>query len=84
MKNHLSENKVQSQVIQIASKLSKLPIIEISTESRLREDLGLDSFDLVEMINDLEFKFRITIPDCEIEKIKTIQDVELIVNRQIA
>jgi acyl carrier protein len=80
----MSENKVQSQIIQIASKLSKLPIIEISTESRLREDLGLDSFDLVEMINDLEFEFRITIPDCEIEKIKTIRDVEVIINRQIA
>jgi acyl carrier protein len=80
----MNENKVPGQVIQIASKLSKRPIIEISMESRLREDLGLDSFDLVEMINDLEFEFRITIPDCEIEKIKTIQDVEFIVNRQIA
>lgn len=80
----MNENKVLDQVLKIASKLSKRPITEISVESRLREDLGLDSFDLVEMINDLEFEFRITIPDCEIEKIKTIQDVELIVNREIA
>lgn len=80
----MNENKVLGQVLQIASKLGEQPITEISVESRLREDLGLDSFDLVEMINDLEFEFRITIPDCEIEKIKTIQDVEIIVNRQIA
>ncbi len=80
----MNENNVLSQVTQFASKLSKQPIIKISVESQLREDLGLDSFDLVEMMNDLEFEFRITIPDCEIEKIKTIQDVAVIVNRQIA
>ncbi|MBN2746628.1 MAG: acyl carrier protein [Bacteroidales bacterium] len=80
----MNEKYVLDLVLLIASKLSKQPLIEISVESRLREDLGLDSFDLVEMINDLEFEFRITIPDCEIEKIKTIQDVKVIVNNQIA
>jgi len=80
----MNENYVLNKVIKIASKLNKQPIVEISVESRLREDLGLDSFDLVEMINDLEFEFKITIPDYEIEKIKTIKDIEDFINRQIA
>lgn len=80
----MCENKVLIRVKLIASKLSKHPVIEINAEQRLKEDLGLDSFDLVEMINDLEFEYRTTIPDCEIANIKTIQDVTDMVQHQIS
>jgi len=37
------------------------------------EDLGLDSLDAVELISDLEDEFNVTIPNIELQNIKTIQ-----------
>jgi len=37
------------------------------------EDLGLDSLDAVELISDLEDEFNVTIPNIDLQNIKTIQ-----------
>jgi acyl carrier protein len=50
---------------------------------RLREDLGLDSLDVVEFIVDLEAAYRITIPDEEVNQLTTIYLIEACVRRQL-
>ena len=47
----------------------------VKLESKIIEDLGADSLDVVELVMDLEEKFEVEIPDSEAEKLKTIQDV---------
>jgi acyl carrier protein len=37
------------------------------------EDLGLDSLDAVELISDLEDEFNVTLPNIELQQIKTIR-----------
>lgn len=37
------------------------------------EDLGLDSLDAVELISDLEDEFSVTLPNIELQQIKTIR-----------
>ena len=44
-------------------------------ESKIIEDLGADSLDVVELVMALEEKFGIEIPDSEAEKLLSIQDV---------
>jgi acyl carrier protein len=44
----------------------------ISIESSF-EELGLDSLDAVELISDLEDEFNVTIPNVELQSIKTVQ-----------
>ena len=52
---------------------------EIKAESNIIEDLGADSLDVIEMLMALEEEYGISIPDEEINQIKTIaQIVELI------
>jgi len=46
----------------------------IATAS-LRDDLGADSLDEVELVMALEDDFNVSIPDEDAEKIKTVQDV---------
>jgi acyl carrier protein len=41
------------------------------------EELGLDSLDAVELISDLEDEFNVTIPNVELQSIKTIQQAVL-------
>ena len=47
----------------------------VKLESKIIEDLGADSLDVVELVMALEEKFEVEIPDSEAEKQKTIQDV---------
>ena len=47
----------------------------VKLESKIIEDLGADSLDVVELVMAFEEKFEVEIPDSEAEKLKTIQDV---------
>ena len=58
----------------IAEKLGK-KVADIKPDSRLVEDLGADSLDVVEMIITLEDEFGITLPDEEVANMKTVADV---------
>ena len=56
----------------IAEKLGIKPE-EVRPEAAFLEDLGVDSLDLVELIMTMEDEFGITIPDDEVEEIRTVQ-----------
>ena len=58
----------------IADKLNK-KIDQITPASRLVEDLGADSLDVVELIMAFEDEFGVSLPDEDIAKMKTVEDV---------
>ena len=47
----------------------------ITTETKISEDLGADSLDVVELLMAIEEEFGVQIPDEEIENFKTVGDV---------
>lgn len=53
---------------------------QITPESRLVEDLGADSLDVVDLIEAAQTEFDVEIKDEDIEGIKTIRDVILCVD----
>ena len=48
---------------------------EMSLDTKIADDLGADSLDVVELLMAIEDEFSVEIPDEEIEKLKTIGDV---------
>jgi acyl carrier protein len=58
----------------LAKQLRK-PIDTITPDKKLRESLGADSLDIVELMMNLEEQYGITIPDEELTNVKTIGDV---------
>ena len=58
--------------------------IEITPDFRIREDLNVDSVDLMEFIIALEDTFDIEISDPEADTIFTLQDVVDFVSEKIA
>jgi acyl carrier protein len=52
-----------------------IPTLILTPRTRLQEDIGLDSIDLVELVINLEHRFHIEIPDPELENLRTVQDV---------
>lgn len=65
------EEKVKSL---IASQLN-IPVEKVEDASRLVEDLGADSLDIVEMLMTLEEEFGISIPDEETANMKTVAEI---------
>ena len=65
------EEKVKSL---IASQLN-IPVEKVEDGSRLVEDLGADSLDVVEMLMTLEEEFGISIPDEETVNMKTVAEI---------
>ena len=47
----------------------------VKLDSKMIEDLGADSLDVVELVMALEEKFEVEIPDSDAEKLITINDV---------
>ncbi len=52
-----------------------IPAESIRPEQEVVKDLGADSLDVVELMMALEDEHGITLPEDEIEKIKTVQDI---------
>ncbi len=48
---------------------------KISFESKFLEDFGADSLDIVEMVMSIEEEFNIEIPDEDVEKVLSVNDV---------
>ena len=63
--------KVQSMLAEALN----LPVEKVLPESKIVEDLGADSLDVVELLSRLEDEYGVMIPDDEVEGLTTVADV---------
>lgn len=68
------------KVKKLVAKQLNIGLDKIKDDSKLVEDLGADSLDMVEMLMTLEEEFGITIPDEEASEMTTIQAVVDVIN----
>lgn len=66
---------VFDQVVQLISNQLKVEPEKITRESKLVEDLGADSANVMVMIMDLEDHFNMQVEDSAITTMKTVGDV---------
>jgi acyl carrier protein len=52
-----------------------LPIEKVTPDSKIVDDLGADSLDVVELLSQLEEEYGIVIPDEQAENLVTVADV---------
>lgn len=52
-----------------------LPKEKVTADAKIVEDLGADSLDVVELLSRLEDEYGVTIPDEDVEALKTVADV---------
>ncbi len=58
-----------------------IPQSKITLESKIVEDLGADSLDVVELLMTLEDETGKTIPDEEVTKIKTVGEIVEVIEK---
>ena len=62
-----SREEIESVVAEVVGKLTYEPNDDVQMDKLLRDDLGLDSIDCVEIVMELEKEFDISIPDNEVD-----------------
>ncbi len=62
-------------VKQVIAKELELEEEKITPEARIQEDLGADSLDVMNITMRLEDEFNLRIPDEDLTKISTVQDI---------
>ncbi len=63
------------KIAQMLAEQLSIPVDSITLESRIIEDLGADSLDVVELMMSLEDNLGKTIPDDKMAELKTVGDV---------
>lgn len=58
----------------IAEKLGRKKS-EVTLKTRLVEDLGADSLDVVELVMTFEDEFGVSLPDEDVSKMRTVEDI---------
>lgn len=72
---------LEKDIIKLINETIHVDVSEVTDESNLVTDLGLDSLDSVEITMAVEEKYGITISETEMENVKTVGDlVKLVEN----
>lgn len=79
----MSPDSIEAKIVSIISEQLSLREDDIKADSRFVDDLGADSLDIVELIMEMEEEFDIEIPDEDIEKIVTVQNVIDYITRHV-
>ena len=71
----MTYGEIETTVKEILAKQLTMEAAKINLESRLVEDLGVDSFGSVEVAFELEEKFDLKIPDAALYEAKTVKNI---------
>lgn len=66
---------MKEEIIKIIAEVAEVPEESINLKTNLIADLDLESLDLVTLISEIETKYQLEIPDKEIKKIQTVEDI---------
>lgn len=79
----LTKEIISERIVELLESYSKTPeTVEINENTSFSKDLGYDSFDVVEIVMELEYEFSILIPDKEADEIKTVGQAVDFISRQ--
>ena len=76
--------EIQDKVRKILAENLSVPEDQVTMESRFQEDLDADSLDLVEAVLALEEEFGVSIPEEEMEGVKTVGQAANLVNQKLS
>lgn len=66
---------MKEEIIKIIAGVAEVPEESINLKTNLTADLDLESIDLVTLVSEIENKYQLEIPDKEIKKIQTVEDI---------
>jgi len=75
---------VRDQVHRILHRHLGVDESELVPEADLQQDLGADSLDVVELVMEFEEVFHLHVPDEDLERMRTLSDIEQYLEKRVA
>lgn len=69
----------KERVLEIISEYLDIPFENVNEDLELKDGLGLDSLDIIELVIDFEKEFSCNIPDDDYMYVKTVRDIVKVV-----
>ena len=76
-------NQIRETIRQSVNRITGISPADIHDTSRYRADLGLDSLAALEVVVDVEYAFKIKVPEERIQSIETVQDTIAVVQEYL-
>lgn len=67
-------DRIRDTIRESVNRITGIAPAEITDSSNYREDLGLDSLSALEVMVDIEYAFKIKIPEERLQSVQTVQD----------
>ena len=80
----MTHEEIVSKIVQALANYLKRDPASITEAHHLRDDLGLDSMAVIELLFEIEDKFKIQIPDQDLPGLSTVGSVAVYVQKRLA
>ena len=70
----MDTSQVKTKVKEIISSVSSIPVEDIADDASYTDDLGLDSLTLLEIGVDMDYEFKLGLPEERLQHIRSVQD----------
>lgn len=70
----MQASEVRAKIKEIISTVSSIPAEEIPDHASYSEDLDLDSLTLLEIGVDMDYEFKLGLPEDQLQEIRSVQD----------
>lgn len=75
--------EIRATVKDIISNVASIPVGEISDEASYQEDLGLDSLSMLEIGVDIDYEFRLDLPEDDWQDVLSVSDAVQLVAKAL-
>ena len=79
----MNDDQIVAEVVTILKRVVPQELADIQLDSRLIDDVGIDSLGTYELVMDAEDRFGIQIADDQLIDVKTVRDVVKFVKSQL-
>lgn len=77
-------DRIRETIKEIISNVTSIPAEEIADDARFRDDLDIDSLSLLEIAVDVDYSFRLGLPEEELQTIGSLDEAVALAQRILA
>ena len=70
----MTAEAIRAAIQKSVNRITGIAPADIQDSSTFRDDLGLDSLSMLELTVDIEYAFKIKVPEERLQSIRTVQD----------
>ena len=80
----MDASEARTKIKEIISAISSIPVEDIGDDASYQDDLALDSLTLLEIGVDIDYEFKLGLPEERLQKIRSVQDAVEVVLETLA